>query len=99
MRAPKPKKPAPPSKNYKIALAFASQFKPPLNVVSTRRINSMPIADAWMMAAHDDASGYGITAHAFDGKLHAFIEKLDKGTAAEDVGKQMAKWFKAVRGG
>lgn len=90
------KRPAAPSKNQKIALAFAQQFKPVPPVVRTQRINNVPYPDAWLVAVHDDGSGYGITAHAFDGKLHAFIETLQKGQAAESVGKSMARWFKAA---
>jgi hypothetical protein len=77
--------------NREIAEAFAAQFEPPLTVVHTERINNRPVADAWLVAYFDKARGYGITAHAFGGRLHAYLEAGTDGGEAEHAGRLMAK--------
>lgn len=77
--------------NEDIILAFAGQFTPPLNVVKTERVNNVPIPDAWMAAYHDKDRGIGITAIAYSGQLHAYLEAAGKGDIAERAGHVMAK--------
>jgi hypothetical protein len=78
------------SRNREIAEAFAAQFDPPPPVVQTHRINNVPHRDAWLVAVYDASTGVGITAHAYGGQLHAYIEVLADGDAAVEVGKVMA---------
>ena len=86
-----------PSKNQKIAMAFARQFDPIPPITKTARINNVPYPDAWLIGIYDDSSGYGITAHAFNGQIHAFIEWYGSGQEAERVGKSMAGWHKSAK--
>jgi hypothetical protein len=78
------------SRNREIAEAFAAQLDPAPPVVQTRRINNVPHRDAWLAAVYDASTGVGITAHAYGGQLHAYIEVLADGDAALEVGKIMA---------
>lgn len=76
--------------NEKTARTFAEQFDPPLTVCKTERVNNLPVPDAWVMTCHDAKRGIGITAVAYGGGLHAFIEAAGKGKIAADAGKVMA---------
>jgi hypothetical protein len=89
--APDPDGPKP-SRNRRVADAFAAQFDPPLTPVKTERINGIPHRDAWLIAKFDRTKGWGITAHAYAGQLHAFIEV--QGDRAEVVGAAMAQWLR-----
>ena len=77
--------------NERTARTFAEQFTPPLNVCATERINNMPVPDAWAISYHDGARGLGITAVAFHGGLHAYLEAAGKGDIAEHAGQVLAK--------
>ena len=77
--------------NERTARTFAEQFTPPLTVCATERINNMAVPDAWMVAYHDNALGIGITAVAYHGGLHAYIEAAGKDEIAERAGQVMAK--------
>lgn len=79
------------SKNREIAKAFGNCFDPPLTPVSVQRINGVQRHDAWMVATYDKDTSWGITAHAFSGKLHAYVEV--QSDQAEAIGKLMAKWL------
>jgi len=79
------------SPNERTARTFAEQFTPPLNVCATERINNMPVPDAWAISYHDGARGLGITAVAFHGGLHAYLEAAGKGDIAEHAGQVLAK--------
>ena len=78
------------SRNREIAEAFAAQFDPPLAVVQTQRVNNVPHRDAWMCAVWDEAAGYGITAHAFGGQLHAYVEAMGSDDRVVSIGRTMA---------
>ncbi len=79
------------SPNERTARTFAEQFTPPLTVCAIMRINNMPVPDAWSVAYHDNALGIGITAVAYNGGLHAYIEAAGKGEISEHAGQVMAK--------
>lgn len=76
--------------NKEIAELFAAQFDPPLSICHVHNVNSKPVKDAWMAAYWDGARRMGITAHAVDGRLHAFLECEGEGIA-EPAGQMMAK--------
>lgn len=67
--------------NEEIARRFADQFTPPLQVIKTQRINNLPVPDAWQISYHDAAKGIGITAVAYGGGIHAFIEAAGQAMA------------------
>lgn len=77
--------------NRTIAERFAAEFEPALPVVRTERINGKPVRDAWLVAYYDKDTGRGITAHAYGGKLHAYLEVLAPHDGAEAAGQMMAK--------
>jgi hypothetical protein len=87
------------SHNRAIAEAFAAQFDPPLNPVQTARINNMPVRDAWLVAVYDKQTGYGITAHAYAGQLHAFLEGAAESDGAADIGRVLAATMRKLRDG
>jgi hypothetical protein len=78
------------TKNEAIIKAFAEQFDPPMTYVRTLRVNNVPFADAWQVSYWDNAKAIGITAVAFEGQLHAFIEAAGRGDIAAAAGKAMA---------
>lgn len=77
------------SRNREIAEVFAAQFDPPLAVVQTQRINNVPYRDAWVCAVYDEALGYGVTAHVFHERVHAYVE-ANASTDPVHLGKVMA---------
>lgn len=77
--------------NEQTARRFAEQFTPPLQVIKTQRINNLPVPDAWQISYHDQAKGIGITAVAYGGGIHAFIEAAGPADIAEHGGQVMAK--------
>jgi len=79
------------TENERTARAFAEQFTPLLTIIKTERINNMPVPDAWAISYHDSAKSIGITAVAYQGGLHAFIEAAGTGDIAEHAGQVMAK--------
>lgn len=83
------------SRNRALAEAFADQFEPRPNVVPVLRINNVPHRDAWMVAVFDERTQRGITAHAYGGQLHAFVEVL--GDDAPAIGKAMAATLGRLR--
>ena len=76
--------------NFDIAQAFADQFDPPPRPVQTQKINNIPMRDAWLVAKFDPQARAGITAHAYAGQIHAYVEALAPGEEAERVGRVMA---------
>lgn len=70
--------------NKDIALAFASRFDPPLNVVATQNINGVPAKDGFMCAYHDKARKIGVTFVVFgDGHYQAYLECTGQGDATK----------------
>ncbi len=78
------------SPNEQAAREFASQFNPPLSVCRTERINNMRVKDAWQITYWDAERCIGITAVAYGGGLHAYLEAAGKGDIAQGAGKAMA---------
>ena len=86
------------SENRAIIHAFCAQFSPPLRYIRTERINMVPFPDAWQASYWEDRRSIGITAVAYNGQLHAFIEKAGKGSeVAVDAGKIIATAFGLLR--
>ena len=83
--------------NFDIAQAFADQFDPPLRPVQTQKINNLPMRDAWLVAKFDPQARAGITAHAYAGQIHAYVEVLAPGEGAERVGRVMAETMRKMR--
>lgn len=67
--------------NERIIATFAAQFVPPLAYGRTDRVNNVRYPDAWTCGFWDADAGMGVTAAAFEGQLHAFIEASGRGIA------------------
>lgn len=78
------------TKNERTIKAFAEQFDPPLAYVRTLRINNVPFPDAWQVSYWDSDKAIGITAVAYEGQLHAFIEAAGRADIAAGAGRAMA---------
>lgn len=71
--------------------AFAEQFTPPLPVFKTERVNSVAVPDAWTVSYWDAERGIGVTAAAYSGQLHAFLEASGRSEICEMAGCAIAK--------
>lgn len=87
------------TRNERIARIFAEQFTPALNVCKTDKINNLPVPDAWQVSYWDGARSIGITAVAYGGGLHAFLESAGKGEIAFEAGQVMAQALGLFDGG
>jgi hypothetical protein len=78
------------SDNERAIAAFAGQFVPPLKYCKTERINNIRFPDAWQVSYWDNSRAIGITAVAYEGQIHAFIEAAGTSDIAQEAGRVMA---------
>lgn len=79
------------TKNEALINAFCEQFSPPLKPVRTLRVNGVAYPDAWQANHWDAGKCLGITAVAYEGQLHAFLEASGRADTAQRAGRAMAQ--------
>ena len=78
------------SDNERTIASFANQFSPPLRYIKTERINNIRFPDAWQVSYWDNARQIGVTAVAYEGQIHAFIEAAGHSEIASGAGAVIA---------
>ncbi len=79
------------SKNKALIDEFCQQFEPPLTPITTLRVNGVKYDDAWQANYWDAGKCIGVTAVAYEGSIHAYLEVNGRADAAQRAGRAMAQ--------